>query len=62
MKRCPNCSKKKPPEEFPRNKNTYESGEVRGVLCFGCNGGLGQFNDNPEWLPVPSFTLAAATA
>jgi hypothetical protein len=33
----------------------HETGAVRALLCFNCNGGLGQFKDDPFLLHVAAF-------
>ena len=42
--RCPVCG-----AETPKHvDHCHDSGEVRGILCFNCNGALGRFEDDPE--------------
>ena len=61
---CPICRRGLPPT--PHVDHDHVTGAVRAVLCFNCNGGLGQFRDPPDvlrraaaylegdvWTPIP---------
>jgi hypothetical protein len=36
--------------------------KVRGILCFGCNGGMGQFGDDPKALVRAAAYLLRSTS
>jgi hypothetical protein len=46
---CAICGKK-PGKISLHVDHDHETGEIRGLLCVGCNNALGQFRDDPELL------------
>jgi hypothetical protein len=55
--RCAICGTTDP-QHLDRNRRT---GWVRGILCFNCNGGLGQFRADPELLAEAITYLKGTT-
>jgi hypothetical protein len=52
---CAICGKEAPEHV----DHSHDSGDVRGILCFNCNGGLGQFKDSVDALVNAAAYLEA---
>jgi hypothetical protein len=57
---CAVCGRKPRKGSSLHVDHDHETGEVRGLLCFRCNGGLGQFADDVDRLESAAHYLAAA--
>ena len=44
------CARSRGKEAPEHVDHSHDNGAVRGILCFNCNGGLGQFKDSIESL------------
>lgn len=55
--RCPLCSKKFSKGRPPCIDHDHATFEVRGLLCWSCNGELGALNDNLSWLEAAARYL-----
>jgi len=56
--RCAICGET-PPGKALHVDHDHETKKVRGLLCYGCNSGLGHFHDRPDLLQAAVTYLAA---
>ena len=56
---CAICGKPPRPDISLHVDHDHETGRIRGLLCFTCNNGLGQFRDDPELLIAAATYVAA---
>ncbi len=59
---CAVCHRPPPKSKHSWNLSVdhdHKTGEIRGLLCFNCNAGIGQFKDEPERLRAAARYLEA---
>lgn len=57
---CGICGK--PPGKISLHvDHDHETGEIRGLLCVGCNNALGQFHDDPDLLALAADYVSSET-
>lgn len=64
--RCAICSERQPPDKKGRPRtlhvdHCHKTNRFRGLLCAGCNVGLGYFRDNPWFLRAAANYLERTT-
>lgn len=57
---CAICGRPEPEGGSLHVDHDHETGAVRGLLCFRCNGALGQLDEDPDRLAVAIAYLGAA--
>lgn len=60
--KCACCGTSSPAVSGWHVDHCHASGEVRGILCFHCNTGIGHFRDDPARLRAAADYLEAANA
>jgi hypothetical protein len=60
--RCAICGRAPEREASLHLDHHHDTGVIRGILCIGCNQGIGQFQDDPELLERAAAYLRQADA